>query len=68
MSGGFVQTLICSRESRVCWEKLMYIPKNENDEAYAKYLVKRHGEFFYDLTGEIKVASRKPRNVENWNG
>ena len=67
MSGGSVQTLICYRDRRVCWEKLVYIPKHEKDEAYAQYLLKRHGEFLYDLGGEIKVASRKPRNVAHWN-
>lgn len=64
---GMVQTLECRREGRIVWQKEIYIPNKEKEEVYSRYLFKKCGVFFYDLVGEIKHVTRKPRNVAYWN-
>lgn len=65
---GTVQTLTCARGARVCWVKEVYIPTEDQGDAYAALNSKRHGEFFYTLEGVAKSVYRKPKGVDRWNG
>jgi len=62
-----VHTLECSHDGRVKWRKQIYIPASERQAAYDWLLAKLHGEFFYNLVGDVKVVQRKPRDVDRWN-
>lgn len=70
--GGTVQTLFCyarstSGDPAVMWQKDVYIPNSEAAQAYAQWLGKDAGRFFYTLKGEVRGVPRKPRNVPHWN-
>lgn len=67
MIQGTVQTITCSREGRLCWSKPVYIPTVEQAAAYDKWVAKRVGVFFYDMTGDPRSVSRKPVGVDRWN-
>lgn len=71
LTGGTVQTLYCYRRTDAGavehWTKPVYIPNAEMKEAYAAWIGKDAGVFFYTLKGDVRGVSRKPRNVAHWN-
>lgn len=63
---GDVMTIQCSRDGDVRWSKDVYVKKEETEQFYAKYLMKRVGVFLYDVVGNTKGVMRKPKGVPDW--
>ena len=63
---GSTQTIQCSRDGDVRWTKVVYVPLEDEDAFYSKYLHTSSPPFSYTVIGKTTFVRRRPSGMPLW--